>query len=89
MISTCFPIGNNFGIGLADVARQVRYGFYGAEAQRVPRGRDDVRVMVRYPKQDRSQVDTLDSMRIRTPSGAEVPFYSIAEDLLCAGLYAY
>ena len=73
------PYGNNFGIGLADVARQVRHGFYGAEAQRVPRGRDDVRVMVRYPKQDRSQVDTLDSMRIRTPSGAEVPFYSVAE----------
>jgi len=73
------PFGNNFGIGLSDVARQVRQGFYGDEAQRVPRGRDDVKVMVRYPKQDRAQVDTLDSMRIRTPNGAEVPFYSVAE----------
>ncbi len=73
------PYANNFGIGLSDVARQVRQGFYGAEAQRVPRGRDDVRVMVRYPKEDRAQVDTLDTMRIRTPSGAEVPFYSLAE----------
>jgi multidrug efflux pump subunit AcrB len=57
----------------------VRHGFYGAEAQRVPRGRDDVRVMVRYPKQDRTQVDTLDNMRIRTPNGTEVPFYSVAQ----------
>jgi multidrug efflux pump subunit AcrB len=61
------------------VATQVRQGFYGAEAQRVPRGRDDVRVMVRYPKDARSQVDTLADMRIRTASGAEVPFYSVAE----------
>ena len=73
------PYANNFGIGLSDVARQVRQGFYGAEAQRVPRGRDDVRVMVRYPKHERSQVDTLDTMRIRTPNGTEVPFYSVAE----------
>lgn len=73
------PYANSLGIGLSDVARQVRQGFYGAEAQRVPRGRDDVRVMVRYPKQDRTQVDTLDTMRIRTAAGAEVPFYSVAE----------
>ncbi len=73
------PYANSFGIGLSDVARQVRQGFYGAEAQRVPRGRDDVRVMVRYPKQERGQVDTLDTMRIRTPNGTEVPFYSVAE----------
>jgi multidrug efflux pump subunit AcrB len=76
---TLRPYANNFGIGLADIARQVRHGFYGAEAQRVPRGRDDVRVMVRYPKQDRTQVDTLDNMRIRTPNGTEVPFYSVAQ----------
>lgn len=70
---------DNLGIGLADVAQQVRQGFYGAEAQRIPRGRDDVRVMVRYPKQDRAQVDTLENIRIRTASGAEIPFYSVAE----------
>jgi multidrug efflux pump subunit AcrB len=70
---------DNLGIGLADVAQQVRQGFYGAEAQRVARGRDDVRVMVRYPKEDRSQVDTLENVRIRTASGAQIPFYSVAE----------
>lgn len=70
---------DNLGIGLADVARQVRQGFYGAEAQRIPRGRDDVRVMVRYPKDDRAQVDTLEDLRVRTTSGTEIPFYSVAQ----------
>ena len=69
---------DNLGIGLSDVARQVRQGFYGAEAQRIPRGRDDVRVMVRYPKGDRAQVDTLEDLRVRTPNGTEIPFYSVA-----------
>ena len=68
----------NLGIGLSDVAHQVRQGFYGAEAQRIPRGRDDVRVMVRYPKDDRAQVDTLEDLRVRTADGTEIPFYSVA-----------
>ena len=73
------PNADSLGVSLSQVASQVRQGFYGAEAQRIPRERDDVRVMVRYPKDARSQVDTLESMRIRTASGAEVPFYSVAE----------
>ncbi|MDG0969534.1 MAG: efflux RND transporter permease subunit [Porticoccaceae bacterium] len=73
------PNADGLGISLSQVASKVRQGFYGAEAQRIPRDRDDVRVMVRYPKDARSQVDTLDSMRIRTANGSEVPFYSVAE----------
>jgi multidrug efflux pump subunit AcrB len=73
------PNADGLGISLSQVASKVRQGFYGAEAQRIPRDRDDVRVMVRYPKDARSQVDTLDNMRIRTANGSEVPFYSVAE----------
>ncbi|HBO15132.1 MAG TPA: AcrB/AcrD/AcrF family protein [Porticoccaceae bacterium] len=73
------PYANNIGVNLAEVATQVRQGFYGAEAQRVARGRDDLRVLVRYPETQRRQVDTFDEMRIRTPNGAEVPFYSVAD----------
>lgn len=73
------PNADSLGVTLSQVATQVRQGFYGAEAQRVPRGRDDVRVMVRYPKDARSQVSTLKDMRIQTTYGAEVPFYSVAE----------
>jgi multidrug efflux pump subunit AcrB len=59
---------------LADLGRQVRQAFYGEEAQRVQRGRDDVKVMVRYPAAERRSMGDLEHMRIRTPSGAEVPF---------------
>jgi multidrug efflux pump subunit AcrB len=66
------------GLTLADLARQVRQGFYGEEAQRIQRGRDDVRVMVRYPKQDRRSLGDVERMRIRTPEGREVPFSQVA-----------
>ena len=68
------PRAEALGLSLADVARQVRQGFYGAEAQRIQRGRDDIRVMVRYPAEERGTLASLEQMRVRTPTGAEVPF---------------
>lgn len=62
------------GLTLADLARQVRQAFYGEEAQRIQRGRDDVRVMVRYPEDERRSIGDLDRLRIRLPNGTEVPF---------------
>ena len=73
------PAAENLGITLSDVARQVRYAFYGAEAQRIPRTKEDVRVMVRYPDRERLSVDNLREMRIRSPSGIQVPFDTVAE----------
>lgn len=73
------PAAENLSITLADLARQVREGFYGAEAQRIPRLKEDVKVMVRYPEQERLSVDNLSEMRVRTPAGAEVPFDTVAE----------
>ncbi|PLW84128.1 AcrB/AcrD/AcrF family protein [Kineobactrum sediminis] len=72
------PAAENLGISLADLARQVREAFYGAEAQRIPRTREDVRVMVRYPEAERLSVDNLNEMRVRTPAGEEVPFATVA-----------
>ncbi len=72
------PAAENLGVTLADLARQVREGFYGAEAQRIPRLKEDVKVMVRYPESERLSVDNLSEMRVRTPSGAEVPFDTVA-----------
>jgi multidrug efflux pump subunit AcrB len=66
------------GLSLDDLASQVRQAFYGAEAQRIQRGRDDVRVMVRYPESSRRSLSDLDNLRIRTPDGGEVPFYTVA-----------
>lgn len=72
------PDAQMLGLTLADIAQQVRQGFYGEEAQRIPRGKEDVRVMVRYPKAERHNVDHLREMRIRTADGSEVPLDTVA-----------
>ena len=66
------------GLSLQDLGRQVRQAFYGDEAQRIQRGRDDVRVMVRYPRDERRSLGNLENMRIRTPDGGELPFGQVA-----------
>ena len=72
------PQAEYLGITASNLARQVRQAFYGAEAQRIQRGRDDIRVMVRYPEDQRKSMTTLDSMMIRAPDGTEVPFDTVA-----------
>jgi multidrug efflux pump subunit AcrB len=66
------------GLTLRDLARQVRQGFYGEEAQRIQRGRDDIKVMVRYPEAERRSLGDVERMRIRLEDGAEVPFATVA-----------
>ena len=72
------PEARVLGLTLNDLANQVRQAFYGAEAQRVQRGTEDVRVMVRYPEAERVSLGDLEDMRIRTDDGNEVPFSSVA-----------
>ena len=72
------PAAQTLGLTLEDLGRQVRQAFYGEEAQRIQRGRDDIRVMVRYPAENRRSVGDLENMRIRTPNGGEVPFSHVA-----------
>ncbi|PRD38928.1 UNVERIFIED_CONTAM: nolG [Trichonephila clavipes] len=72
------PEADLMGITLADLARQVRYGFYGAEAQRIQRNGEEIKVMVRYPREERRSIGDLENMRIRTANGGEVPFSQIA-----------
>jgi multidrug efflux pump subunit AcrB len=66
------------GLRLEDVSRQVRQSFYGEEVQRLQRGRDEVKVMVRYPREERQSLQNLSDMKIRTVAGGEVPFTEIA-----------
>ena len=73
------PEAEPLGITLGDLARQVRTAFYGSEAQRIQRGRDDVRVMVRYPADERRSLGNLEGMWIRAPDGTEIPFAAVAE----------
>ena len=79
------PSGEALGLSLADVGKQVRYAFYGAEAQRIQRGKDEVKVMVRYPEGERKSIDTLMEMRLRTSDGREVPFASVATAEIAQG----
>lgn len=67
------------GLRLEDISRQVRQSFYGEEVQRLQRGRDEVKVMVRYPKDERQSIQNLSDMKLRTVAGGEVPFTEVAE----------
>lgn len=73
------PEAEALGLTLHDLARQVRQAFYGEEAQRLQRHREDVKVMVRYPAEERRSLSSLENMRVRLPDGTEVPFSSVAE----------
>lgn len=73
------PEAESLGLSQADLGNQIRDAFYGHEAQRVQRGRDDVRVMVRFPREDRTSLSSLENMSIRLKDGTEVPALSVAE----------
>ena len=73
------PAARSLGLTLNDLAQQVRHAFYGAEALRLQRDQDEVKVLVRYPEQERRSLGHVEEMRIRTADGQEVPFRQVAE----------
>ncbi|MEE3329543.1 MAG: efflux RND transporter permease subunit [Myxococcota bacterium] len=79
------PSAEALGLSLQDLGGQVRQAFYGAEAQRIQRGRDEVKVMVRYPAAERASLADVENMRIRLPDGTAVPFGAVAEATLARG----
>lgn len=66
------------GLSTQEVMTQVRYGFFGFQAQRFQRGQDEIRVWVRYDAENRSSLSKLDEMKISAPDGSKVPFSEIA-----------
>ncbi|MEM6646973.1 MAG: efflux RND transporter permease subunit [Bacteroidota bacterium] len=72
------PQAHTLGLTLDDIARQVRAAYFGEEALRVQRGRDEVRAYVRLPEDERNALGDLNQYRIRTPQGAAVPLYEVA-----------
>jgi multidrug efflux pump subunit AcrB len=73
------PAARTLGLTLDDLARQVRSGFYGGEAVRVQRGKDDVTVRVRYPEAERASIGDIEHMHVRTPAGDDIPFLEVAD----------
>jgi HAE1 family hydrophobic/amphiphilic exporter-1 len=67
------------GVSLVDIARQVRANFWGEEALKVQRGRNEVTIRVRYPEHERESRGSLDNMKILTAQGKEIPFQHVAE----------
>ena len=80
------PQGEALGLGQAELARQVRQAFFGAEVQRVQRGRHEVRVYARFPASERNTLDRLRDMRIRLPNGSDVPFPVVGEIIPYEGI---
>ncbi|TGD72126.1 efflux RND transporter permease subunit [Mangrovimicrobium sediminis] len=79
------PGAEKLGITLADVSRQVRQAYYGEEVQRLPREHGDVKVMVKYPKEQRANLASLNHFRVRTADGREVPLMSVVDVSLANG----
>ena len=79
------PEAQNYGITMASLARQVRQAFYGDEVQRVQRGRDEVKVFLRYPKDERVSLNNLEQMNVRVGNNVEVPLGQVAQGELSSG----
>lgn len=73
------PEAEALGLTLADIGKQIRQGFYGAEAQRIQRNKDEVKVMVRYPKKERLSLIDLQKIHFRTTDGRAIPFSNVVE----------
>ncbi len=72
------PEARSMGLTASDLARQTRSFFYGAEALRQQRGRNEVKVLVRLPEVERDTLHTVETVMLRTPSGGEIPFAEAA-----------
>lgn len=71
--------GYALGLDLQYIIGQVRSGFFGVQAQRFQRGQDEIRIWVRYKKEDRSSITQLEDMKISLPNGERVPLKEIAD----------
>lgn len=80
------PGAETLGIRLSDVSRQIRQAYFGEEVQRLPRANGDVKVMVRYPGEDRRNLSSLGNFRVRTDDGRELPLFAVADVELQGGV---
>ena len=80
------PSAENYGVNTMMLGSQVQQAFYGLEVQSIQRGRDEVKVMLRYPKDERGSISNLENMMIRTPNGSTIPVRQIAKLEIGEGL---
>lgn len=78
----------SLGVTMADVATQIRQAYYGDEAMTIQRGKDDIKVMVRYSKKERETEASIDELRIRTRDGRQIPLNQVADVTMKQGYSA-
>jgi multidrug efflux pump subunit AcrB len=66
------PAARALGITELGLARQVRNAFFGAEAVRQQRGRNELRVYVRRPEDERVSEHDIEELIVHTPNGGEM-----------------
>ena len=80
------PTGKALGFTLRDITTQLRQGFYGQEVMRLQKGRDEVKVWVRFTKDERASISQIENLKVRTPLGEYVPFKEVATYRIERGL---
>ncbi|MEE7625759.1 efflux RND transporter permease subunit [Methylobacter sp. Wu8] len=83
---TLKPEAERLGLRLEDLSEQVRHGYYGDEVQRLQRGRNEVKVMVRYPRDERQSLDSLAALPVQLPDGQHAPLGTLAKVTLTPGV---
>jgi multidrug efflux pump subunit AcrB len=78
--------GEALGLNLMDVTSQLRQGFYGQDVMTLQKGRDEVKIVVQFPPDERLSISQIESLAIRTPVGAYVPFKEIADYEISRGI---
>ncbi len=85
-VVTLKPKGQALGFTVRDLTSQLRQGFYGEEVMRLQKGRDEMKVWVRFPKEDRVSIAQIESIKVRSPSGDYVSFKEVADYHIERGL---
>ncbi|MBQ4810081.1 acriflavin resistance protein [Pseudoalteromonas luteoviolacea] len=80
------PLAYSMGLTLSDVASQVNFSYYGLEAQRILRNGEEIKVMVRYPREHRNAISDIQDVRIISPAGAEIPLVEVADIKMVEGV---
>jgi multidrug efflux pump subunit AcrB len=83
---TLKPEAERLGVRLEDLSEQVRHAYFGDEVERLQRGRNEVKVMVRYPREERQSLDKLVAMPVKLPDGQQAPLGTLAEVALKPGV---
>lgn len=83
---TLKPLAYHLGLTHQDITKQIRQGFFGEEVQRLIVGTDEVRIWIRYPKEDRFSISQLESMKVKKANGSEYPLTELAEYQINRGI---